>query len=309
MEIGEPEGRGLPIESERETGFASSVEPAKDQPDAKPSPGFPAWQSELAERVQEYRQRRASIGKSAKTGHETLDLDFGSPMSKPEEARPNVIEFPAAEESEPRSEFVPKVRSDPRSPVLENLELAPEYKDREVEPKARAKTKYPAETGPLEIELGPPPGASSEGIEEAENSGIPIAPLGMRFAAGIIDTLVLLFGAAIFGLIFWKTGGHFSLQPLELAVAGVIGVFFFFLYFGGCTAIASATPGLIWVGLEVRTFEGDPPKLAESFWRAFGYLVSMSALMLGFIWAVVDADGLTWHDRMSRTFLTPANRQ
>jgi hypothetical protein len=42
----------------------------------------------------------------------------------------------------------------------------------------------------------------------------------------------------------------------------------------------------------------------ESFWRAFGVLVSLSALMLGFVWACVDSDSLTWHDRMSGTVIT-----
>ncbi|MGD1104323.1 MAG: hypothetical protein ABSA59_19915, partial [Terriglobia bacterium] len=45
------------------------------------------------------------------------------------------------------------------------------------------------------------------------------------------------------------------------------------------------------------------PTVRESFWRAFGVLVSLSALMLGFVWACVDSDGLTWHDRMSGTVI------
>jgi hypothetical protein len=42
-------------------------------------------------------------------------------------------------------------------------------------------------------------------------------------------------------------------------------------------------------------------------WRAFGYLVSTGALLLGFVWALVDSDGFTWHDRMSGTFLAIAD--
>jgi hypothetical protein len=33
----------------------------------------------------------------------------------------------------------------------------------------------------------------------------------------------------------------------------------------------------------------------------------MSALMVGFIWAYVDSEGLTWHDRMSGTIITEAH--
>lgn len=314
MEIGDPEGYDAHSESQDEGEFSDSF--SQENPsDGKPSPSLPAWQSELAERVQEYRQRRASYGKDDKDGDagpESLELDFGSADPETEEAPLNVIEFPATEEPESQSQFVSSSseRPDPPSSLLDILELTRQEQDKGVKVPSQSmpKAKPPTETGPLEIEFGPSSSTSSEGIDEAEESGILIAPLGMRFAAGIIDALVLIFGAAVFSLIFWKTGGQFSPRPLELAVAGLIGVFFVFLYFGGCTAVASATPGLIWTGLEIRTFEGNSPRLSECFWRAFGYLVSASALMLGFIWSVVDADGLTWHDRMSRTFLTPTNR-
>jgi uncharacterized RDD family membrane protein YckC len=37
--------------------------------------------------------------------------------------------------------------------------------------------------------------------------------------------------------------------------------------------------------------------------------MSISALMIGFLWALVDGEGLTWHDRISGTFLTPVNQE
>jgi len=41
-------------------------------------------------------------------------------------------------------------------------------------------------------------------------------------------------------------------------------------------------------------------------WRSFGYLLSGAALMLGFFWAFWDEDRLTWHDRISQTYVTGA---
>jgi uncharacterized RDD family membrane protein YckC len=73
--------------------------------------------------------------------------------------------------------------------------------------------------------------------------------------------------------------------------------------------VTFSTPGQTWMGLEVRNMEGFPPVPRESFLRAFGYLVSLSALMLGFFWAIADSDGLTWHDRISGTFLTPVKEE
>jgi uncharacterized RDD family membrane protein YckC len=95
--------------------------------------------------------------------------------------------------------------------------------------------------------------------------------------------------------------------PLNIAVLGLVAVILIFAYFGVFTAIASATPGLLWLGCEIRNLRGEHPSLSESLWRAFGVLVSMSALMVGFVWAYVDSENLTWHDRMSGTIITEAH--
>jgi len=72
------------------------------------------------------------------------------------------------------------------------------------------------------------------------------------------------------------------------------------------TALIFSTPGLVWMGIEVRSLYDSPPDYRESCLRAFGYLVSIAALMLGFLWALVDSESLTWHDRISGTCLTPS---
>ena len=84
-------------------------------------------------------------------------------------------------------------------------------------------------------------------------------------------------------------------------------VFLVLVYFGAFTAIIASTPGLLWMGIEVRNISGGPPTLRQSFWRAFGCLVSASAMLLGFVWALFDNDSLTWHDRMSETYLAPSD--
>ena len=294
---------------EAKTTLSDSIELKKDPPAPQPSPAqeLSAWQAELVERVQEYRQRRARLGKSDEAGGETLDFDFEPPLSGPEEPPPNLIEFPPAEESQRHTNPAPEVRSAPPSFGLEDFESLAGPQDPEASFPAITKAKPSAETVPLEIEFGSSQKDSPAGNREEDPSGVPRAPMSMRFFAGAIDFLVLLSGAALYALIFWRVGGSFSPQPVDLVAAAAIGAFFILLYFAGCTVLASATPGLIWAGLEVTTFEGNPPRLADCLWRAFGYLVSMSAMMMGFIWAVVDADGLTWHDRMSRTFITPAD--
>lgn len=279
-----------------------------------PSPQKPAasqsgqdWQNDLAERVQEYRQRRSRLRNTSDENRDTLKLDFGVDPPDSSGARPNVIEFPTAEELERQSKPAAGLFSASQPSGLENFNSSFQNPGSGANGRSRPISPSATETAPLQIEMESSRDnfASAVRAGEASNSGA--APMSLRIFAGMLDALVLLSGAALYILIFWRAGGEFSLHPLELAISGGIVVFFVMLYFAGCTALASATPGLIWAGLEVATFEGNPPRMSDCLWRGFGYLVSISALMLGFIWAVVDADGLTWHDRMSRTFIVPAN--
>jgi uncharacterized RDD family membrane protein YckC len=162
----------------------------------------------------------------------------------------------------------------------------------------------PPESRPMEIVVGLPEEVKPTVEEEPQRMFL--APVGRRFLAGLTDALVLVAGAALFGVIFWRSGGHLSPNPLSFAVLGVVAIILIFAYFALFTALTSTTPGLLWMGYEIRNLQGVSPTPAESLWRAFGVLVSLSALMLGFLWAWVDSDSLTWHDRMSGTFITDA---
>ena len=95
---------------------------------------------------------------------------------------------------------------------------------------------------------------------------------------------------------------------LNIFVLGFITAFFIFAYFGLFTALTASTPGLLWMDLEVCSYDGSRPRAVQSFSRAFGYLVSLAGLLLGFIWALVDSEGLTWHDRISCTYITTSSR-
>jgi len=41
-------------------------------------------------------------------------------------------------------------------------------------------------------------------------------------------------------------------------------------------------------------------------WRSIGYQISGGTAFLGYLWALWDEDKLTWHDRISQTYITPA---
>lgn len=305
-ELGGEERGSLDVELQPQAPTPDPIKPETEKPIDPPPQGQTSspWHSDLADRVQEYRQRRARLQKEEESRSNALNLDFGPSFSKPEDIRPHILDFRAAASGD---RVWPRVGSAPPSFGMRSFESA--FMEEEVEAPVAPPPPPPvprSETAPLEIELGPALDSPAD-IEEAEPSGVSIAQMKTRFYAGLIDTLILLAGAVLYGLIVWKVGGKFTFGPLSTGITAVAAGFFIFVYFTGCTAIASATPGLMWTGLEVITFAGNPPRFSDCLWRGFGYLVSMSALMLGFIWAAVDAEGLTWHDRMSRTFIVPSS--
>jgi len=268
------------------------------------------WREELSERVEKFRKRRARLQPEIdSTGNLELDFEnFDQPednrsidnaLGAPED-RDSGFDLEIGESTEPRSMGGPLSETHSREESGdEMIQLYAAHS--EVEGMSLGEPW--AKSIPMEILVGTPSDdIAPEEDEEAE--GIYLAPLSRRFLAGLTDALVLILGAAVFGIIFWRVCGRLSLVPLNIAVLGLVAVILIFAYFGLFTAIASATPGLLWMGCEIRNLQGGYPTVRESLWRAFGVLVSLSALLLGFVWACVDSDSLTWHDRMSGTVIT-----
>jgi uncharacterized RDD family membrane protein YckC len=67
--------------------------------------------------------------------------------------------------------------------------------------------------------------------------------------------------------------------------------------------LAKSTPGMMYAGISMRTFEGLPPTRAQRSRRLLALLLSTLPLGLGVLWAVFDDDHLGWHDRLSGTYL------
>ncbi|MGA3324242.1 MAG: RDD family protein [Terriglobia bacterium] len=267
------------------------------------------WREELSERVQNFRKRRARLQPDTDSPG-NLELDFGDPdktedhpslddaLGTPEESDTG-FDMEIGESAMARGKGGPSPETlmfeAPREEIMQ-LDAAP------AETEEMSWGEPLEKRPPMEILVGSPTEIVPE--EEAGAEGIFLAPLGRRFLAGLTDALVLTLGAAVFGVIFWRFCGRLSLVPLNIAVLGFVAVILIFAYFAVFTALASATPGLLWMGCEIRNLRGGHPTVHESLWRAFGVLVSLSALLLGFVWACVDSDSLTWHDRMSGTVIT-----
>jgi uncharacterized RDD family membrane protein YckC len=165
--------------------------------------------------------------------------------------------------------------------------------------------------GRLEIDVSVPPAARTDSspsrtkTEPNETYGLyPVASLEERRFAAAIDAACLLFAYGGFLALFGSLGGQFTLSKLSAAVYGVTFAIVYLQYFSLFTVFGGTTPGMMFRGLQVASFTGDPPTPRQMLLRSAGYIVSAGTLFLGFFWAWWDEDALSWHDRLSHTYLT-----
>ena len=165
--------------------------------------------------------------------------------------------------------------------------------------------------GRMMIDVSIPPGpdanAESDAEEEpcAKRYGLyPVASLEERSCAALIDVVCLLFAYGGFLALFGSLGGQFTLSKLSAEVYGATLAIVYVQYFALFTVFGGTTPGMMFRGLQVASFAGAPPTPRQMLLRSVGYIVSAGAFLMGFIWSWWDEDALTWHDRISHTYLT-----
>jgi uncharacterized RDD family membrane protein YckC len=93
---------------------------------------------------------------------------------------------------------------------------------------------------------------------------------------------------------------------LDRRTVGIYGAGFLLLvgvYFILFMLSASQTPGMKTRQLLAVSREGVPLEPRTACMRGFGYLISIVPLMLGFVWAFIDPEHLTWSDKVSGTYL------
>jgi len=69
------------------------------------------------------------------------------------------------------------------------------------------------------------------------------------------------------------------------------------------------TVGAAWRSLRLLDFDGRPATREQRIRRLAAEMLGTAALGLGILWALGDREKLTWHDHISRTFLSPKPRQ
>jgi len=125
-----------------------------------------------------------------------------------------------------------------------------------------------------------------------------------RALAAAFDWAMVLIGYGLFLALFCLCGGAFVLTKPNLLIFGAA-LLLVGLTYGLFFAIAGTeTAGMHWTCLRVLTFDGFPPDGGQRLLRFAGACLSLSTVV-GLLWCLVDEEGLTWTDHISRTFPTP----
>ena len=222
----------------------------------------------------------------------------------------NLIQFPreliATRKVRPRRAEGPLAATD-GEPQLSIFEVDPEVIS--TEPMATATNHQEApvwmrpEWRAIELERQPGEEFHREPELRASPMTMELAPVSRRLMAIAVDGALIM---AAFLAVAMEAVTHVKGLPgpraIEVASAFAV-LAFAAAYLTTFFSLTKATPGMWYAGIRLRTFDGLNPTRAERCRRLVALLLSVLPLGLGLAWALFDADHLTWHDRLSGTYL------
>jgi uncharacterized RDD family membrane protein YckC len=241
-----------------------------------------AWRDELARRLEVYRTRRRKLTPNAAQSQ----LPFEEPLARtPAGTTVGVADPPESFEED--FSFTIAIGRPSKKRVLEQSRMV--------------------------IDVSLPPNSETRGEPQASECEtksqpglFPVAPIDERRLAAVIDLCCLLFAYGGFLALFGSLGGQFTFSKMSAAVYATTFAIVYLQYFALFTIFGGTTPGMMMRDVQVVSFSGEPPTPRQMLLRSAGYMLSAGTLFLGFLWAMWDEDELTWHDRLSRTYLSAA---
>jgi uncharacterized RDD family membrane protein YckC len=273
----------------------------------------PVWKQELNRKLEGYRDRQ-------KTGQDqgTVVGTVETAVSEHSESRPSAQAAAAGANTAAGAAPAAATRTasgvSARTKVESNWRRVAQQPSPapSTAPSAAAAQKLPPlpKTSNGSTEAGPatpvePAAGTAQPLRSSEVAATaPIAPIAVRAVAGVLDFAVIVVALGVFLAVFYLMGGVTltdleGLRSIAIAFLGIVCFYWIFYvgYLGG-------TSGMNWLGLRVLNFDGQPPSGAQRRARALGTILSTMSLGLGFAWSIADEEKLTWHDRMSKTFVT-----
>ncbi len=280
-------------------------------------PEVGAWRGELGERIQAYRARRG-LPPLPPRPVRVRDVETREPLLQ--EVAQTSLPFAEPATVQPQeSRHSVAIATAVAEPLPAGAEVSPATKEEEFSfTIAIGRYVTPPSAGSdgrMEIDVSVSPDTQHED-GDAEDSGkvkhyglYPVASLEDRRIAAVIDFVCLLFAYGGFMALFSSLGGQFSASKLNAVVYAATFAVVYLQYFALFTVFGGTTPGMMFRGLQVASFSGAPPSPRQYLLRSIGYVLSAAAVFAGFAWSWWDEDHLTWHDRISRTYLSsPATR-
>jgi uncharacterized RDD family membrane protein YckC len=157
------------------------------------------------------------------------------------------------------------------------------------------------------------PGQSSRTLKTTVEAVIycdaPVAAPLHRAMAALLDGSMIFLGLGIFLAIFEVFGGPFAWTKQNIIVwltaVGLIAMFYGFIW----SICGRESAGMNWTDLRLINFNGFPPDGKSRALRLIGCWLSYCSGTIGIFWALMDEEGLTWHDHMSKTFPTVRENQ
>jgi uncharacterized RDD family membrane protein YckC len=255
----------------------------KDSQPSSSTESSTIWRGELSQRLHAYRVRR----RKAVPNLDQSQLPFDE-----------LAEHPPAQASVAVAEPQPALEEDFAFTIAIGRNAA-----KREDPRMVIDLSLPAAEGNAEQSARLDASSSSN----TEHQGLyPVASIEERRIAGLIDAGCLLFAYGGFLTLFGSLGGQFTFSKLSAAVCVATFVIVYLQYFALFTVFGGTTPGMMLRGLHVVNFSGETPSPRQMLWRSLGYMLSAGTFFMGFLWSMWDEDALTWHDRLSHTYLCPA---
>jgi uncharacterized RDD family membrane protein YckC len=123
-----------------------------------------------------------------------------------------------------------------------------------------------------------------------------------------VNALLVLLGLGLFAAPLYLMGGRIVLSH-KTAPGYILAAATMVLLYYLCWCLARRdTPGMRCFHLRLLNFDGYPPSPRQRTIRLLAACLSILALGLGLLWALVDQEYLTWHDHISRTHPTGKKR-
>jgi uncharacterized RDD family membrane protein YckC len=129
------------------------------------------------------------------------------------------------------------------------------------------------------------------------------APISLRALALVVDgSLVLAVSSALALQVVRHAHSLPGMRMSELGAAVGL-VIVSALYMSFFYMVGNSTPGMLYARISLCTFDSEEPTPKMRFKRLAALVISILPVGVGVLWSIFDEAHLSWHDRLSETYL------